>query len=575
MYFNELGKIIVNNIDYDSDQIRIKIEWTKQVIASVGIQMSEVVAIALPRTEKLIITILALLESNIPFLPIDMKTPSERVSYMLENAKVSKVITISSEFTEVLQAYSCIFLDQEPSIIETQINPWRNELAYILYTSGTTGLPKAVEVTRVGLENFMDAIPEIIDFSPNKVIACFTSYTFDIFFLESVLALSRGLTVVLANEEEQNNPKKMVDLIQKHQIQMLQMTPSRMKLIWIYDKDFHCLQKVDIIMIGGEAFPMQLLQELQLRTNTKIYNMYGPTETTIWSTVSDLTNKHKVDIGQPIKNTRIYLLDEELKEVQKGEIGEICIAGSGLARGYRNNEEQTRNSFTKMLHKPSELIYRTGDLGSYDENGNLFCHGRKDNQIKLYGHRIELEDIDMNLMKADKVKLALTCYDEEAERLISFYLAEEPIDDKILMKHLNLLLPEYMIPSKYCLVDKFIYTASGKVDRKEMMKHIPMDKVEAYFDSYDEIIEARDAVTEKIIDIVKGVIQDNNITITKNTNLSDLGISSFNYIKIIVELENEFDIDIEEKKLSIKAFHEVAEFADYIKYLLPSKALIS
>lgn len=219
------------------------------------------------------------------------------------------------------------------------------DVVYILYTSGTTGTPKGVKVTWEGLLNFIEGISEIIDFSPGKRIACFTTVAFDIFFLESIMALYKGLTVVLANEDEQRNPRLMAKLIHDNAVDMVQMTPSRMQVLLNHDKELSCLKNVKEIMIGGEAFPLGLLKTLQAKTNAKIYNMYGPTETTIWSTVSDLTQKDRIDIGRPIKNTEVYIVDESLSILPEGQVGEICIAGKGLARGYVGKNDLTIEKF--------------------------------------------------------------------------------------------------------------------------------------------------------------------------------------------------------------------------------------
>lgn len=283
-------------------------------------------------------------------MPIDLEQPRERILYMLDNAKIDYIFTVE-EVEYDFGKYNTVCLDDSRfigNLNRSSILKNDNEIAYILYTSGTTGAPKAVEVTRKGLNNFIEAIPEIIELKNGKRIACFTSSSFDIFFLEIILPIYRGMTVVLADEEEQNNPRSIMRILMEYSINVLQMTPSRLKMLKAVDANFESLKKLEVILVGGEKFPYEILKALQGNTSARIYNMYGPTETTIWSTVSELTNKDKIDLGHPIKGTMVYLLLDG-KEVKKGCIGEICIGGVGLAKGIcvmRNRQ----NAYLNIYH---------------------------------------------------------------------------------------------------------------------------------------------------------------------------------------------------------------------------------
>lgn len=297
------------------------------------------------------------------------------------DTKASKILT-HKKYRKNFNEEKVIYIDENETV-DFREESNKSESAYILYTSGTTGIPKGVEVTREGLFNFIEGISEIIDFSAGKRIACFTTVSFDIFILESIMALYRGLVVVLANEDEQRNPRLMAKLIQDNEVDMVQMTPSRMQLLLNYDKELSCLKNVKEIMIGGESFPLSLLRRLKEKTNAKIYNMYGPTETTIWSTVSDLTQKDRIDIGRPIKNTEVYIVDESLSILPEGQVGEIYIAGKGLARGYVGKNDLTIEKFIYLPQKPDVRVYRTGDMGRYLPDGDLEYLGRTDNQVKI------------------------------------------------------------------------------------------------------------------------------------------------------------------------------------------------
>jgi len=527
-----------------------------------------IVAVALPRNVYLITTILACLEKGVPFLMIDVEQPKERIDYMLSNAGIEHVITstdISYDF-----GTRTVYKVEERLTIETRLDEvsYDTEIAYILYTSGTTGKPKAVAVRREGFFNFIEGIPEIIEFIPEKKIACFTNFTFDIFFLEAVLPMYLGQTVILATASEENNARKMAALLKKHEVNMIQMTPSRIRLIQMVDNDFECLKGLETIMVGGEVFPQSLLEELQAKTNARIYNMYGPTETTIWSTVSELTNKTSVTIGQPIKETRIYLLSDDMKEVANGEVGEICIAGKGLAKGYVNDDAQTNQKFISLPFEPFERIYKTGDLGKYDADGNLLCLGRIDSQIKLMGHRIELEDIESNLMDFPEIKSVAACFNEEHEKIIAFYMAEKEIENIILIDFLQEKLPQYMIPSKFILVDHFPYTTSGKMDRKTLLNQ--MEEIEIIDKNEIEVVESNDddEVFLSVSNIIKSVLDEQSISINQQTTLEELSINSFLFVNIVVVVEETYEIEFDMEMLDSTEFVTIGEFVTYVKEVI-------
>ncbi len=570
-YRNEIkGSILQGNRIYTYQDLRDNINLIKNILYSTQCMRNKpIIALALPRTIELIAAIIASLECRITFLPLDISQPKERIDYMLDFAEVtyilssskvqfdfgSRNIVITENFESNYQA--CEFVDNE-----------YNEVAYLLYTSGTTGRAKAVEITRKGFNNFLEAIPLIIDFNHNHIMACFTNCTFDIFFLESVLTLYQGLTVVLADEEEQNNPKKMAALLMDHKVDMIQMTPSRLKMLRTIDHEFNCLKGIKIMMIGGEALPYALFSEIKKKTNARIYNMYGPTETTIWSSLSDLTNKDRIDIGKPIKETTIFLLNEDLELVPDGQIGEICIGGSGLAKGYLNNRELTDKSFIRLAFEPFERIYKTGDLGIIEE-GELICLGRKDQQIKLRGHRIELEDIDSNMLRIKDIEASVTCFDTESERLITFYVSDEAITVNNLRERLQELLPQYMIPNSFCRVEHIILTASGKVDRRAMLQNWNEMNKERQINS--QITETSgDQVTDIVIQIAKGVMEDQSLQVAEESSLAELGMDSINYMNMIVHIESNFNLEIEEEKLVIKRFEGIKEIVTYVKHRVAS-----
>lgn len=563
---SENCSIECNGIEMDSETICEQVDCFVSKLNENNINKNQPIMIALDRTPKLVIAILSALEYGCPFLPIDFTMPMDRINYMISDSNVQTIIT-SEEHVNKFRSKNVVIFDTSgvtgKRISDTDES---NEVAYVLYTSGSTGKPKGVEVTRAGLLNFIEGVSELIDFSEGKLIACLTTVSFDIFFLESIMALYKGLTVVLSNEDEQRNPKLIARLITEHNIDMIQMTPSRMQLLLNYDKNFSCLNKVKEIMIGGEPFPLKLLKTLQENTDAKIYNMYGPTETTIWSAISDLTNKDTVDIGTPIKDTRIFIIDENLNVVESGEAGEICISGKGLAKGYINNNEMTEKSFVKLPHDSNMVVYRTGDYGRYMSGGNIECLGRIDNQVKIRGYRIELEEIETVLNSHPTICQSIVTtinVNEQDKALIAFYSGNIEILSDDIRRFILDKLPEYMLPIKYIRVDEFFYTANGKIDRKKLLEnYLDQMSIVTEIESNDNSLSLQDKVLKIIRENLDEKLASN---ITCDTDFSSIGVDSITFIKIIVSLETEFDFEFDDEMLLFTAFPYVKTMVEYVE----------
>ena len=514
------------------------------------------IGIMLGRSELLVDSIINSFLHGITYIPIDPNFPDERITAILEESKPDAVIT-TSEYKDRINNCQIIVVDNYETIDFEGDNP-DNEIAYIMYTSGSTGRPKGVMVRRESVYNFIDGVSEVIDFSEGRSIACLTNVSFDIFFLESIMPLMKGMKVFLATEKEQKNPKAMAALIENSNVDMLQMTPSRMQLLINYDKDLHCLKNVKDIMIGGEAFPEKLLHTLQEKTDANIYNMYGPTETTIWSTISNLTNKDSVDIGKPIKDTRIYIVDQDLHIVTDGGIGEICIAGKGLAKGYVKNENLTKEKFCPLPEKPEEIIYRTGDLGKELPSGDLICLGRADNNVKIRGHRIELGEIEFFLNQVDGVVQAVATVTEKGENdkiIEAYYTCNKPVTYKKISEYLSKKVPTYMIPAKFYEVDTFDLTLNGKIDRKKLQLHIvrSLDNYSFSSISTQKNSEAFKTIGATMSELLRIPVESVKI----DGYLSEFDLDSINFVKLIIALEAKFGFEFDDDKLLISEFPTV------------------
>ncbi|MCP4150145.1 MAG: amino acid adenylation domain-containing protein, partial [bacterium] len=305
-------------------------------------------------------------------------------------------------------------------------------LAYIIYTSGSTGKPKGVMIEHASLLNFIKGMTDIIEFKPKDCILSLTTICFDIFGLETLLPLTTGTKIVIGNSTQQREPRAAGQLMKQEQVSIFQVTPSRLQLFFTDEKFRTGLGQLNALLLGGEALPLELLEEARKIIPGKIYNVYGPTETTIWSTAKDVTGEKALNIGKPIANTQIYILDRFDMLQPKGVAGELCIEGDGQARGYLNKPELTSEKFTKacrqlavgsrqeekqkakkeiMKENKKEIalpnnqypitnntLYHTGDLARWLPDGNIECLGRIDHQVKIRGFRIELGEIENRLL---------------------------------------------------------------------------------------------------------------------------------------------------------------------------------
>lgn len=501
------------------------------------------VAVVMHRTPNLLALLYECFINNITYIPIDPSFPKERIKQIIDDSQPDCIITDSGiEFLKTSE---------------------RTNIAYIIYTSGSTGVPKGVEITAESVNSFIDAFSNVVDFAKGKTIACLTTVSFDIFFVESIMALLKGLNVVLASDEEANNPRLTSALIERNSVDIVQMTPSRMQMLINYDGKLSCLSGVKDVLLGGEIFPLSLLNELQKSTDAKIYNLYGPTEATIWVTIADLTNKEKVDIGKPLDNAEIYIVDEKLHVLPIGEIGEICIAGKCLAKGYHNCLELTEAKFINLPGRTNTKGYRTGDMGRYLPDGNLEYKGRIDNQVKFRGHRIELEEIEVHFCRIPGVKQAIATVIElepNDHKLAIYYTSKIDIDEDEIKKYLLTKIPKHYIPSIYRRVETFLYTDNGKIDRKRISEYPVIKKKNSKNSNTLSVLERE--IYDFIIKSSEGKIDENtNI----NSDLVSLGFDSISFVKLIVKLEEQFGFEFETERLLIHAFTSVMSMIEYIK----------
>ncbi|NIM16726.1 MAG: amino acid adenylation domain-containing protein [Candidatus Aminicenantes bacterium] len=545
-----------------------------------GVKPGTIVGLAVYRSLEMITGILGILKAGGAYLPIDPETPVERINYIVQDSGTKVLVTREELFSMLEQIH---YQGEKVDVCDRRFDmPGNTNLnletdtcecnsahdpAYVIYTSGSTGRPKGVVVEHWNTVNFVKGITAKIDFAVGKTILALTTISFDIFFLETLLPLMRGLQVVVADEIEQKDPAALVDAIINHKVNMLQVTPSRLVLIINSKVNLESLGHLEELMVGGEAFPDPLLDYLQkeFAGKIKIYNLYGPTETTIWSTVKDVTRLDKINIGSPISNTRVFILDRCNRLQPVGLVGELCIEGDGLARGYLNRPWLTAEKFTANFFIGGKWMYRTGDLARWLSNGDIECLGRTDHQLKIRGFRVEPGEIENRLLRHPEIEEAIVIDREKQggqKYLCAYYISKSELDAPGLQLYLSGQLPDYMIPSYFVRLEKVPLNPAGKIDRKKL----PAPEFRGSEDDY--VVPESDK--EKIIaNIWKQVLGIDKVGILDN--FFQIGGNSLEIIQVNSQLQEVFNVDI--PVVTMFRYPTIDALAGYLSNENPSETI--
>jgi amino acid adenylation domain-containing protein len=513
-----------------------------------SIEPNAVVAICLHRSLDLVTAMLAVMHAGAVYVPLDPHYPSSRIDQILEDANPDLVLTetaLENQF-QTTSAYKLICLDKDNwRTFDGPVATVDNlpELAYIIFTSGSTGRPKGVQVRHSGLSTFLYAMSKEPGLSEDDRLLSVTTVSFDIAALELFLPLVVGATLYIASRKDTTDGKALQNLLQENNITVFQATPATYQLLltskWDNTKDIR-------LLCGGETLPAELVVDLMERSR-ELWNMYGPTETTIWSTVKKVTRAESpMPIGKAIHGTNTYILNEQRSPVPVGVPGELYIAGKGVALGYLHRPDLTAESFVDdpFANNPGARMYRTGDLVRASEDGDLFCLGRLDRQVKIRGFRIELGEIEVAISQIDNVRQCVVeAYTPEVgpKRLVAYLVLEDPgkhMDIDALRDELTLVLPEYMIPNAVVTMDALPLTPNNKVDRKSL----PPPTIENYSaDPRQKVLpdakaRAHSSKVENAIVKCWGKYFDPGM-VTPEATFVSLGGDSLTYVQATMDLE--------------------------------------
>lgn len=455
-----------------------------------GIKPGQRVGICLRRSVELPIAMLAILRSGCAWLPLDADYPAGRLQHIIEDAHADAVI-VHEATKDALPAgdYQALNIETDSAAIDAQpdqvtdIACNMDDIAYLIYTSGSTGTPKGVQVSRNNLANLLGAMAQRIGFNANNTLLAVTTFAFDIATLELLLPLVNGATLVIADEQQCRDGSQLAQLIDEQQITVLQATPATWRLLlavgWQGGNTLCALS-------GGEAIDVATAQQL-LERCASVWNVYGPTETTIWSTALQITpvllDSSEVPIGNALANTVLHVLDADCRPLPRGVVGELCIGGLGVSAGYHGLAEMTAERFidnpVSQQHDAmplASLLYRTGDLVRQREDGLFDFIGRIDQQTKIRGYRIELGEIENVMAAHSAVQQAVVAVANAATaqaKLIAVVTLNSDYKTEIapatLRTHMEHSLPIYMLPQSIEVVQQIPLTPNGKIDRKAVI----------------------------------------------------------------------------------------------------------
>ena len=512
-------------------------------LIALGVTRETRVAISIPRGSTELLMMLAIVKAGGTYIPLDPSHPIGRLQAVAEDA---------DPFLMLVHPASPIHASPVPGVLQILVDDvqalasgWpthspnlsydAGQQLYILFTSGSTGRPKGVEVPRGAFSNFLGSMARAPGLIQSDRLLAITTTSFDIAGLELFLPLYVGATVVIADKETTRDPRRLRRKLEASDITVLQATPATWRLL--LDAGWQGDGKLKMLC-GGEALSKDLARRL-LAAGSELWNMYGPTETTVWSTIERITDfEGPISIGRPIDETQVYVLDAELRPVELGAEGEICIGGAGLALGYRGRADLTAEKFVVNPHKSTnELIYRTGDLGRVMPDGRLQCLGRLDHQVKMRGFRVELGEIENVLGEVQGVSEVLVVAVPKSEGdpgLAAYWIGSA--SREALIDAARSRLPDYMVPTLYVPVERFELNTSGKIDRAKLPPPDQRPPIES------KHVASRNDTELRVSAIWQRVLGARDISV--DDDFFTIGGTSIGAAQVVTLLEAEFGFEV-------------------------------
>ncbi|SHL87069.1 non-ribosomal peptide synthetase [Mucilaginibacter sp. OK098] len=581
----EATALLFEGENYSYGEINLRANQLANLLLNCGLKPGGLAALCLDRSPEMIISLLAILKTGAAYLPLDPKFPVDRLHYMLDNSGAAMLLT-EEKYKNMWQGekVQMLVIEEIKPVLtkekadEPNITIKPNDLAYIIYTSGSTGKPKGVQISHGALGNFLASMKIQPGISSQDILLAVTTISFDIAGLEIFLPLTSGATVALLSEEVSADPEKLTGCMNQVKPTIMQATPATWQMLLNNGWNGSGILKV---LCGGEALPNELAAEL-VRCNKSLWNMYGPTETTIWSAVLNIDPQQHLSsngyalIGGPIANTAFYILDEARKPVPAGVAGELYIGGDGVAKGYLGLPELTEEKFIPdpFSKQQESRIYRTGDLAKWASDGKISFLGRIDQQVKIRGFRIETGEVESVIKEIAGINDAVVTAGKDHldnDCLLAFIIAEngESISAAAIREVLLTRLPVYMIPSAFIALDKFPLTPNGKTDRKALKNNYKGQVLiadENYVAPVNQLQEKIHEIWAEVLGIPQISIKDNFFMLGGHSLLATQCISRVRTgFELEVPLKMLFDHpDIESFAIAMQQFISEAEQAQTV-----------
>jgi amino acid adenylation domain-containing protein len=518
-------------------------------LRAAGVGPEILVGLCAGRSAATVVGLLAILKAGGAYVPLDPAYPSERIAFMLEDAQVSVLLT-EKRLADRLPAGQAriLYLDSECSACDREYllnldgGATASNLAYVIYTSGSTGKPKGVQISHAALANLLHSMRKLLPISERDALLAVTTLSFDIAALEIFLPLITGARVELVDRDVAADGARLADRVKSPEITFLQATPATWRMLL----EAGWSGKPTLTMLcGGEALPRALADRLLGKGNA-LWNVYGPTETTIWSSATRVeAGDTPISIGRAIANTQFYVLDKRLRAVPVGVIGELYIGGTGLARGYRNRAALTAERFIPdpFATKAGSRLYKTGDLARWRADGSLECLGRVDHQVKVRGFRVELGEIEAALARHPAVREAAVTArpDSSGEMSLAGYVVLRDglaaISIAELRRWLSGVLPEYMVPSAFMSLETLPLTPNGKLDRQALP-----DPGQARLTDTADFVPPRNPVEAALVEIWSDLLGDRRIG--AHDDFFERGGHSLMAIRLLARVRRTFDVEV-------------------------------
>jgi amino acid adenylation domain-containing protein len=559
--------VVFADQSYTYRQLNARADELARRLQDSGVGKNELVGLCVERSLEMLVGLVGILKAGAAYLFLDPYYPQKRLDFILRDAGITVLVTQPEELSKLLryttdpQAYNSSSVKEQtlkgPNLQIVRLNTHQvdhqnveihgypdevqpNNPAYVIYTSGSTGVPKGVQISHQAVVNFLTSMAREPGMTEQDTMLAVTTLTFDIAVLELLLPLMVGGRVVIVKREVAMDGWKLAELLHNSGATIMQATPATWRLLiesgWQGQPNLK-------ILCGGEALSSELARGLISR-GSSLWNMYGPTETTIWSTTARVASADQITIGRPIANTELYVLDEGLQPVPIGIPGELYIGGDGLAMGYLHRPELTAQRFVshRFRKKPGARLYKTGDIVAYTPDGQLRYLGREDRQVKIRGYRIELSEVEAAISRFPAVSAVAVMARDIApgeKQLVAYVVVNQErwLSTTALQNALQAELPDYMVPAIFVALEKFPLTPSGKID----WNALPLP-TQRYLESEAEY-DSPQTLTETILgEVWSAVLRLERVSV--EDNLFHLGGHSLTCVQLASEISNRLSVQL-------------------------------